>query len=70
MAEYKQFEQRLQEELGVPPMPETNALYQMISQGVPLPGMAKQALHSDSTAKQALHSDSTAKQALHSDSSA
>jgi predicted ATPase/DNA-binding SARP family transcriptional activator/catechol 2,3-dioxygenase-like lactoylglutathione lyase family enzyme len=39
---YQQFERHLQEELGVPPMPETQALHQAILQNEPLSSVAPQ----------------------------
>jgi predicted ATPase/DNA-binding SARP family transcriptional activator len=41
---YQQFEQRLQLELGVTPMPETAALYETVLQNAPMSGVGPQAI--------------------------
>jgi len=42
LADYQDFKERVEQELGVPPMPETEALYQTILKGVSLVGASKE----------------------------
>jgi len=52
---YQQFERCLQEELGVPPMPETQALHQAILQNKPLTSVAPQAVAARTAAADCPH---------------